>query len=100
MRTGLWGRCVGTREARARGGWSSWSRLRAFAKGGIGAFASKSILEGTVILAEEPLMLANIMEVYHSYDNLSIEKRKMFRSLYGWPGVNPEPTMAIFQTNR
>jgi len=45
-------------------------------------------------------MLANIMEVYHVYESLSTEKRRLFNSLYGWHGVNPEPIMAIFQTNR
>lgn len=69
-------------------------------KGGIGAFAIKTIPKGTIIQAEEPLMLANIMEVYHEYDKLSPEKRRLYKSLYGWKGVNPDPYMAIFKTNR
>jgi len=79
---------------------TEYYEARPSAKGGIGAFAIKEIPEGTVILAEEPLMLANIMEVYHAYDSLTFEERKLFRSLYSWRGVNPEPIMAIFQTNR
>jgi len=69
-------------------------------KGGIGAFAIKDIPQGTIILAEKPLIRVPFSEVFVAYENLSPQKRKLYRSLYGWDGIDNYNILAIYKTNR
>jgi hypothetical protein len=66
----------------------------------MGAFATKDIAEGTIIIAERPLIAGDIMVVYSAYENLSKEQKKEYRTLYGYPGVDSDKLLAIFKTNR
>lgn len=69
-------------------------------KQGLGAFATKDIPQGTVVIAEKPLLAGAMVEVYMLYENLSPEERLEYRSLYGYQGVDPSYLLAIFKTNR
>lgn len=66
---------------------------------GYSAFAIRDIEEGTTILAETPLMKAEIMTVYYEYERLTKQQQMEYRSLAGWEVLGPGP-MAIFKTNR
>ncbi|RKF54148.1 SET domain-containing protein 5 [Golovinomyces cichoracearum] len=66
---------------------------------GYGAFASRNIDEGTIIMAEKPLMKAEVMTVYYEYEKLTKQQQNEFRSLAGWKILGPMP-IAIFKTNR
>lgn len=69
-------------------------------KGGIGAFANQDILAGTIIISEEPLIRCLFQEVFMAYEELTIPQRKLYKSLYGWKGIESHPILAIFKTNR
>ncbi|KAF8853204.1 SET domain-containing protein [Acephala macrosclerotiorum] len=69
-------------------------------KGGYGAFATKDIEVGTVVMSEEPLFRATFSEVFYKYENLTTEQRVEYRSLHGWSGLGLPRLLAIFKTNR
>ncbi|RKF62670.1 hypothetical protein OnM2_031063 [Erysiphe neolycopersici] len=66
---------------------------------GFGAFAIRDIDEGTIILAEKSLMKAENMTIYHEFEKLNYQQRKVFCSLARWEMLGPWP-IAIFKTNR
>lgn len=74
--------------------------VRRSPKGGYGAFATKDIEVGTVIMSEKPLFRAISGEVFYKYENLATEQREEYRSLHGWSGLGLPRLLAIFKTNR
>ncbi|CZR55981.1 uncharacterized protein PAC_05869 [Phialocephala subalpina] len=79
---------------------SEYFEVRKSPKGGYGAFATKDIEVGTVVMSEEPLFRAATMDVYYMYWNLTAEQRVEYRSLHGWSGLGLPRLLAIFKTNR
>lgn len=74
--------------------------VRKSPKGGYGAFATKDIEKDTIIMSEEPLFRAALMEVFIEFENLPADKRAEYRTLFGWQGVSDDEILAIFKTNR
>ncbi|KUJ18770.1 SET domain-containing protein [Mollisia scopiformis] len=69
-------------------------------KGGYGAFATKDIEVGTVIMSEEPAFRATFGEVFYMYEGLTTEQRVEYRSLHGWSALAHNRILSIFKTNR
>lgn len=74
--------------------------VRQSTKGGLGAFALKDIPKGTVIMAEEPLFRALLVQVFWKYDELSDDQKKEYKTLSCWFGIEDHKVAAIFTTNR
>ena len=70
------------------------------AKGGYGAFATKNITAGTVIMSEKPLFKANFCEVFLQYEQLTPKQREEYLTLHGWDGISTNKILSIFVTNR
>ncbi|KAF4631463.1 hypothetical protein G7Y89_g6664 [Cudoniella acicularis] len=79
---------------------TEYFEVRKTKKKGMAAFATKDIVEGTVIIAEEPLFRCNFMGVFTEYEKLSIEQKKEYKKLCDWRGNEKEKILAIFSVNR
>ncbi|KHJ36037.1 hypothetical protein EV44_g3469 [Erysiphe necator] len=66
---------------------------------GFGAFATRDIDEGAIILTEKPLMKAENMTIYYEFEKLSYQQRQEYCNLAFWEKLGPAP-IAIFKTNR
>jgi len=74
--------------------------VRKSPKGGYGALATQDIEKDTIIMSEEPLFRAALMEVFIEFENLPADKRAEYQTLFGWQGVSDNEILAIFKTNR
>lgn len=74
--------------------------VRISPKGGYGAFATRDIEVGTLVMTEEPLLRAMSGDVFFEYERLTAEQRREYRSLYGWAELSNNPIISIFKTNR
>lgn len=69
-------------------------------KKGFGAFAIRDITKGTVIIAEKPLFLGEITQIYCAFEEMTKEQQTQYLSLYGFPGVDLNRILRIYKTNR
>ncbi|TVY14729.1 SET domain-containing protein 5 [Lachnellula arida] len=74
--------------------------VRSSPKGGLGAFASADIPEGTVIMTEAPLFRTPALQIFWTYDALSDEQKRAYKQLACWFGIEDHKIPAIFTTNR
>lgn len=74
--------------------------VRKSPKGGYGAFATKDIEVGTVIMSEKPLFRATFGEVFYEYEQLTFPQKVEYRSLHGWSALAKNRVLSIFKTNR
>ncbi|KAE8449536.1 hypothetical protein EG329_008145 [Mollisiaceae sp. DMI_Dod_QoI] len=74
--------------------------VRRSLKGGYGAFATRDIEVGTVIMTEKPLLRANLSTFFHEHEKLSTEQKADYQSLYACPGLSEDRRFSIFMTNR
>lgn len=69
-------------------------------KKGYGAFATKDIIEGTVIMIETPLFRTLPFGVMAAWWNLTREQRAEYATLASYDVLDPgNRTMAIYKTN-
>lgn len=64
------------------------------------AYARKNIKKDTFIMEEDPLFIAEFMEVYYKFENLTMEQKKEYLTLCDWRGLEREKILAIFSVNR
>ena len=69
-------------------------------KGGLGAFALRDIPKDTVILAEKPLLKADILEIFFAYEQLTPKQQDDYKSLCYFKGISPHMVLGIFKTKR
>ncbi|KAI0996907.1 hypothetical protein K3495_g11276 [Podosphaera aphanis] len=67
--------------------------VRKTARRGYGAFATKNIEKGTIVLAEKSLMKAETMTIYHEFEKLSRQQQFEYYSMARW-----EDSFEITQT--
>lgn len=69
-------------------------------RGGLGIFASRTIASGTMLLKEEPLLVANSeTTVLEKYAMLVPQQQREFNDLHWWWERSPDPILGRFKTN-
>ncbi|KAH8669677.1 hypothetical protein BGZ60DRAFT_39437 [Tricladium varicosporioides] len=79
---------------------TEYFEVRKSNKKGMAAYATKNIKKNTVIMGEDPLFIAEFMEVYYKFESLTMEQKKEYMTLCDWRGLEKEKILAIFSVNR
>ncbi|KAL2061406.1 hypothetical protein VTL71DRAFT_7679 [Oculimacula yallundae] len=74
--------------------------VRRSKKGGYGAFATKDVEKGTIVMTEKPLFRASFMEVFFELEKLTKAQRQEYKTLHGHMELSDSRELAIFKTNR
>lgn len=67
---------------------------------GYGAFATKDIAQGTLIMSEPPLLTARDATFNEEYEKMNPQGKMEFGRLCFWWELDNNENMARFQTNR